>query len=98
MLHGRHTGMVRDWLAQPDKRVQQRSIPACLSHINPIERLWGAMHKALMHHRWCENLTRFRTKMLKFLRDTVPVQWHRLRDQVSDNLRVIDPNSCRILS
>jgi DDE superfamily endonuclease len=38
---------VQEWLAQPGRRVTLHFIPAYCPHLNPIERLWGLMHKHL---------------------------------------------------
>ena len=40
-----HARLVQDWLAQPGRRIRLHFIPAYCPHLNPIERLWGAMHK-----------------------------------------------------
>ena len=33
--------LVREWLAQPGRRIRLRFMPSCCPHLNPIERLWG---------------------------------------------------------
>jgi transposase len=38
----RHAKIVREWLAQPGRRIKLRFIPAYRPRLNPIERLWGA--------------------------------------------------------
>ena len=38
-----HAKLVQDWLAQPSRRIRLHFIPAYCPHLNPIERLWGAM-------------------------------------------------------
>jgi len=49
-------------------------VPAYSPHLNPIERLWGVMHQALTHNRCYDNFAKFRTKVLTFLRYTVPAR------------------------
>ena len=38
---------VKEWLAQPGRKIVLHFIPAYCPHLNPIERLWLAMHKAI---------------------------------------------------
>jgi len=46
-----HAVLVQEWLAQPGRRIRLHFIPAYCPHLNPIERLWGVMHKHLTHNR-----------------------------------------------
>ncbi|WP_434085993.1 transposase [Methylocystis iwaonis] len=46
-----HAKLVREWLAQPGRRIKLHFVPAYCPHLNPIERLWGAMHKHLTHNK-----------------------------------------------
>ena len=46
-----HAALVQAWLAQPDCRIKLHFIPAYCPHLNPIERLWGLMHKNVTHNR-----------------------------------------------
>ena len=46
-----HAALVREWLAQPGRRIKLHFIPAYCPHLNPIERLWAVMHKSLTHNR-----------------------------------------------
>ena len=45
-----HAKLVQEWLAQPGGD-PLRFIPAYCPHLNPIERLWGVMHRHLTHNR-----------------------------------------------
>ena len=47
-----HAVLVRDWLAEPGRRIKLHFIPAYCPHLNPIERLWGVMHKHLTHNKF----------------------------------------------
>jgi transposase len=89
--------LVQHWLHQPNRRVRLRFIPPYCPHLNPIERLWGVMHKALTHNRCAANLRAFQKEVLTFLRWTVPKNWPNICDAVSDNFRVRDPAMCRII-
>jgi len=42
-----HAVLVQEWLAQPKRRIKLHFVPAYCAHLNPIERLWGVMHKHL---------------------------------------------------
>jgi hypothetical protein len=39
----------RSWLARPDCRIKLHYVPAYCPLLNPIERLWGLMHKHITH-------------------------------------------------
>jgi len=93
-----HAKMVREWLDHPDRRIVLHFVPAYCPHLNPIERLWGAMHKAVTHNQCYATYGAFCQAVLDFLRNDVPAQWHTLRDIVSDNFRVINPTEFRIVT
>ena len=46
-----HAKLVQAWLAQPDRRIKLHFIPAYCPHLNPIERLWGLMHRHTTHNK-----------------------------------------------
>ena len=46
-----HAKLVQDWLAHPGRRIKLHFVPAYCPHLNPIERLWGLMHKHLTHNK-----------------------------------------------
>jgi transposase len=92
-----HAKLVREWLSRPQCRIRLHFVPPYCPHLNPIERLWGAMHKAITHNRCASSLPKFRTEVLAFLRRTVPRNWGTLRDTVTDNFRVREPQLFRIL-
>lgn len=93
-----HAKAVREWLEQPGRRVVLHFIPAYCPHLNPIERLWGLMHREITHNRCYRHYRDFANAILGFLRRTVPENWRDLCDHVSDNFRVIDPAQIRILA
>jgi transposase len=93
-----HARLVQEWLAQPGCRIKLHFIPAYCPHLNPIERLWGLMHKNVTHNRCYATFNDFCDAMLGFLRQNVPKDWDILCDSVSDNFRVISPKDFRVLT
>lgn len=85
------------WLRQPGRRIRLHLLPPYCPHLNPIERLWGVMHKAITHNRCSKSLPAFRAEILTFLRRTVPQNWTAYRDKITDNFRVRDPADFHIL-
>lgn len=92
-----HAKLVLEWLAMPGRRIQLHFIPAYSPHLNPIERLWGLMHKNVTHNRCYATYNLFCRAALDFLRSTVPKNWCTLCDSVTDNFRVISPADFRVL-
>lgn len=92
-----HAKLVQEWLAMPGRRIELHFIPAYCPHLNPIERLWGAMHKHVTHNRCYATYRQFCAATLTFLRDTVPKEWDTLCDSVTDNFRIISPEDFRVL-
>jgi transposase len=93
-----HAILVQQWLAQTGRRIRLHFIPPYCPHLNPIERLWGVMHKHLTHNRSCRNFKEFAKNVLSFLKEKVPRRWHDFRDSVTDNFRVIDPAAFRVVA
>ena len=92
-----HAKLVQDWLSQPGRRIKLHFIPAYCPHLNPIERLWGVMHKHVTHNKCYQSPREFAGTALTFLREKVPQNWAQLRNSVTDNFRVINPEKFRIL-
>ena len=92
-----HADLVQKWLAEPGRRIKLHFIPAYCPHLNPIERLWGVMHKYLTHNKCYATYREFADKTLEFLRETVSSRWNELCDVITDNFRVIDPKDFRVL-
>ena len=84
-----HAKLVQDWLSRPDCRIRLHFIPAYCPHLNPIERLWGVMHKHVTHNKCYATCSQFADATLGFLRETVPRNWANLCDSVS--LRALLP-------
>jgi transposase len=93
-----HANQVKAWLAEPGCRIRLHFIPAYCPHLNPIERLWGLMHKKVTHNRSHNKFADFTQAVLSFLRDDVPQNWRTLCDHVSDNFRIILPQDFRVVS
>ena len=93
-----HAVLVQEGLAQPGRRIKLHFIPAYCPHLNPIERLWGVLHKHLTHNKCYASYREFAEKALGFLRETVPRKWPAFCDSVSDNFRVINPSEFRVLT
>ena len=82
---------MEEWLAQPGRRITLHFIPAYCPHLNPIERLWGVMHKHLTHNKCYATYREFAEATLDILRQHVSRYWPEFRDFVTDNFRIIDP-------
>jgi len=93
-----HARLVSEWLAREGGRITLHFVPTYSPHLNPIERLWGAMHRNVTHNRSYASFRDFKAATMAFLTHTVPKNWTELCDQVSDNLRVIDPANFRIMA
>lgn len=93
-----HARLVREWLARPDCRIKLHFLPAYCPHLNPIERLWGLMHKHVTHNKCYSSCTQFADATLGFLREKVPRNWNSFCDSVTDNFRVIRPSDFRVMT
>ena len=93
-----HAKLVQAWLARPECRIRLHFVPAYCPHLNPIERLWGLMHRHITHNKCYPTFRDFSVAMLTFLRDTVPANWDVMCDEVTDNFRVINPTDYRIIA
>ncbi len=92
-----HAKLVQAWLARPDCRIRLHFVPAYCPHLNPIERLWGLMHRHTTHNKCYATFKEFSVAMLTFLREDVPANWREWCDEVTDNFRVINPKEFRII-
>jgi hypothetical protein len=89
---------VQEWLALPGRRIKLHFIPTYCPHLNPIERLWGVMHKHVTHNKCYATCAQFADATLDFLRETVPRNWAGLCDSVTDNFRIINPKDFRVVT
>ena len=93
-----HARLVQQWLAQPGRRIVLHFVPPYCPHLNPIERLWGLMHKHVTHNKCYATCRQFADETFDFLRDKVPKNWSGFCDSVTDNFRVIKPGDFRVIA
>jgi transposase len=93
-----HAKLVQQWLARPGCRIRLHFIPPYCPHLNPIERLWGVMHRNVTHNKCYDTCAQFADATLGFLREKVPRNWAAYRDSVTDNFRVINPKDFRVMT
>jgi transposase len=92
-----HAVAVQQWLARPGCRIKLHFIPTYCPHLDPIERLWGVMHKNVTHNRSYVKFNDFCNAVLNFLRVEVPKNWRLYCDSITDNFRIINPADFRVL-
>jgi transposase len=93
-----HAKLVQQWLARPGCRIKLHFIPSYCPHLNPIERLWGLMHRNVTHNKCYATCAQFADATLGFLRQQVPRNWAHFCDSVTDNFRVISPKNFRVMT
>jgi transposase len=92
-----HAKLVREWLSRPGCRIKLHFLPAYCPHLNPIERLWGVMHKNVTHNKCHDTRSEFAEAALHFLREEVPRKWAEFRSTVTDNFRIISLKAFRLV-
>jgi hypothetical protein len=55
------------------------------------------LHQYVTHNRYYPNQKQFANAILAFMRETIPQEWTKFRDKVSDNFRVTTHESFRVL-
>ena len=70
-----HAKLVQAWLVRSECRIMLHFVPAYSPHLNPIERLWGLMHRHTTHNKCYATFKDFSIAMLNFLRNDVPRNW-----------------------
>ena len=93
-----HAKLVQEWLSRSGRRIKLHFIPTYCPHLNPIERLWGLMHRNVTHNKCYATCAQFADATLSFLREKVPGNWVDLCDSVTDNFRVITPKNFRAMT
>jgi transposase len=93
-----HAKLVQEWLARPGCRIKLHFIPPYCPHLNPIERLWGVMHRNVTHNKTYATCAQFADATLGFLREKVHRNWAAYRDSVTANFRVINPKDFRVMT
>ena len=92
-----HAKILQPWLDSPERRVKLHFLPAYAPHINPIERLWGVMHKWVTHNRHYATFNQFTEAIFDFFRKTLPEKWREFRDTVSDNFSVVSLKEYKVI-
>ena len=89
-----HAKLVQEWLALPGRRIKLHFIPTYCPHLNPIERLWGLMHRNVTHNKCYATCAQFADATLSFLRTTISPQqaydvgcWHVRRPDAAPERR-----------
>ena len=94
-----HAKLVQEWLgADPGAASSCISSHPIVRILNPIERLWGLMHRNVTHNKCYATCAQFADATLSFLRETVPRNWADFCDSVTDNFRVINPKDFRVMT
>jgi transposase len=93
-----HAKMLQIWLKRPDCRIKLHFLPPYCPHLNPIERLWGVMHKNVTHNKSYQKFKDFRDAVDTFFSLKLPQNWNVWREAISDNFRVIKLDQFRVLN
>ena len=93
-----HAKLVQEWLSRPDCRIRLHFIPAYCPHLNPIERLWGVMHKHVTHNKCYATCDPIRRRDARFPAGTTSPELAEICDLVTDNFRVIYPKDFRVMA
>ena len=92
-----HAKALQPWLDSPNRKVKLHFLPAYAPHLNPIERLWGVMHKWVTHNHHFKTFEQFTEAIFEFFRKTLPDRWREFRDTVTDNFRVISHSEYKVI-
>lgn len=84
-----HAKILQPWLAASERRVKLHFLPAYAPHLNPIERLWGVMHKCVTHNRYYATYDQFTEAIFTFFRKTLPEKCSEFSATITDNFRVL---------
>ena len=92
-----HAKVLQPWLESSKRRVRLHFLPPYAPHLNPIERLWGVMHKWVTHNRHYATFSQFTEAILGFFRETLPKKWREFTDTVTDNFRIISLKKYKVV-
>ena len=95
-----HTKLVQEWLARPGCRIKLHFIPSYCPHLNPIERLWGLMHRNVTHNKCYATCAQYRRcdAMVSCVKQCPPELGGTIFESVTDNFRVINPKDFRVMT
>ncbi len=79
-------------------RIKLHFLLVYCQHLNPIERLWGLVHKHGTHKRCYQRFADFRDAVPTFLSEELPRDWDAYCDTVSESFRIISPTKFRTLA
>jgi len=91
-----HAKALRPFLERPDCRVRLHFLPPYAPHLNPVERLWGVMHRHVRRNRFHADFRQFTEAIFRFLDGTLPREWEAIAESVTDSFRVITHDGYRM--
>ena len=92
-----HAKMLKHWLERPECCLKLHFLPSYAPHLNPIERLWGVMHRHVTHNRSHANFRQFTEAIEVLFDESLPQSREKFRTTVTDNFRVITHYGCRMI-
>ena len=92
-----HHAKILPWLECTERRVKLHFLPPYAPHLNPIERLWGVLHKWVTHNRHYATFNQFTEAILGFFRKTLPDKWREVTDTITDNFRIISLDEYNVI-
>ena len=92
-----HAKILQPWLERSERQVKLHFLPLYAPHLNPIERIWGVMHKCVTHNRHYVTFDQFTEAILGFFRKTLPLKWRAFTDTVTDNFRIISLDEYKVI-
>ena len=92
-----HAKILQPWLESSERRVKLHFLPPYAPHLNPIERLWGVMHKRVTHNHHYATFNQFTEAILGFFRKTLPDKWREFTNTITDNFRIISLDEYKVI-
>jgi transposase len=80
--------LVQAWLKANANRICLHFLPTYCPHLNPIERLWHILHQRVTRNRYYKTYNSFCEAILTFCRQTIKVDWDKIKSYVTDNMTV----------
>ena len=93
-----HAKLVQEWLARPGCRIKLHFIPSYCPHLNPIERLWGLMHRNVTITNATPHAPNSPMRRLVSCVKQCPGTGRTSANSVTDNFRVINPKDFRVMT
>jgi hypothetical protein len=93
-----HAKLVQEWLERPGCRIRLHFIPSYCPHLNPIERLWGVMHRNVTTTNATQPLPNSPTRRSASCAKTFRGIGRQCVIRVTDNFRVIRPRDFRVMT